>query len=117
MADLSVGSRSFDVVKKWTYLLFDEFFIQGDLEKEQSLPVSFLCDRATTNVAKAQPGFLSFIVQPLFTALVELSPAMQKALDNVKENKAKWEQYTETEEDKNVYCKKPPVKKLKWWQR
>jgi hypothetical protein len=32
-------------VKKWSYLLFEEFFLQGDLEKEENLPVSFLCDR------------------------------------------------------------------------
>jgi hypothetical protein len=76
VGDLSVGTRNFDLVKKWSYLLFEEFFMQGDLEKDEGLPVSFLCDRKTTNVTKSQPGFLSFIVQPLFTALVEFSPTM-----------------------------------------
>lgn len=52
-ADVSVPSRPFEVVKEWTYLLFDEFFMQGDLEKEKNLPVSMLCDRITTNVAKS----------------------------------------------------------------
>jgi hypothetical protein len=28
---------------------------------------------------------------------------MQEALDNIKANKAKWEAYEETEEDKKVY--------------
>jgi hypothetical protein len=31
-ADVSASCRSFDVAKKWAYLLFDEFFAQGDLE-------------------------------------------------------------------------------------
>lgn len=53
-ADLSVPCRSdFKLVRKWTYLLFDEFFQQGDQELKLELPVSFLCDRKTTNVAKS----------------------------------------------------------------
>lgn len=56
--DVSVPSRDFEVVKEFTYLLFDEFFAQGDLEREKGLPVSMLCDRQTTHVAKSQPGFI-----------------------------------------------------------
>lgn len=74
-ADCSVPSRpDFDTVRKWTYLLFDEFFTQGDMEMKQNLDVSFLCDRHTTNVAKSQNGFISFIVQPLFSQVVDVMP-------------------------------------------
>lgn len=67
-ADVSVPCRpNFDLVRKWTYLLFEEFFEQGDTEKREALSVSFLCDRKTTNVAKSQNGFISFIVLPLFS--------------------------------------------------
>jgi cAMP-specific phosphodiesterase 4 len=52
-ADVSIPAREFSVVKEWTYLLFEEFFTQGDLEKENNLPVSMLCDRCTTHVAKS----------------------------------------------------------------
>lgn len=51
-ADISQACRNFEEVKEWTYLLFEEFFEQGDIEKEEGLPVSMLCDRETTNVAK-----------------------------------------------------------------
>lgn len=47
-ADVSTQTRTFDVAVEWTHLLFDEFFNQGDIEKEKGLPVSFLCDRETT---------------------------------------------------------------------
>lgn len=67
--DVSPPTRNFDIVKKWTFLLFEEFFIQGDIEKAQGLPVSFLCDREITNVTKNQPGFLNFIVIPLFKSI------------------------------------------------
>lgn len=52
-ADISQQCRPFETVKEWTYLLFEEFFDQGDLEKKQDLPISMLCDRETTNVAKS----------------------------------------------------------------
>jgi hypothetical protein len=45
--DLSFSTRSFDVVQNWTYLLFDEFFGQGDMEEAQGYDISFLCDRNT----------------------------------------------------------------------
>jgi|Transcript_11621 hypothetical protein len=47
-ADVSTQTRSFDIAIDWTILLFEEFFHQGDTEKENGLPVSFLCDRETT---------------------------------------------------------------------
>ena len=50
-ADVSPPTRQFDLTRKWTYLLFDEFFEQGDREKAEELPVSMLCDRATTSVS------------------------------------------------------------------
>ena len=66
-ADVSPPTRKFDITRQWTYLLFDEFFDQGDREKIEELPVSMLCDRVTTSVSGCQPGFLNFIVIPLFT--------------------------------------------------
>jgi hypothetical protein len=52
-ADVSVPCRNFKLLKKWSYLLFEEFFNQGDEEKSRGLQVSFLCDRETTSVVKA----------------------------------------------------------------
>ena len=75
--DLSQFTRSFELCHQWTYLLFEEFFAQGDLEKKNNLPVSFLCDRETVNVAESQPGFANFVVLPLYKALVEIVPDMQ----------------------------------------
>lgn len=50
LCDVSNAARDFSVAKNWTYLLFDEFFDQGDLERESNLPISFLCDRNTNIV-------------------------------------------------------------------
>lgn len=76
-ADLSPPTRKFEACKKWTYLLFQEFFHQGDCEKRYDVPVSFLCDRKTTSVPKSQPGFINFIVLPLFKQIVQVMPNAQ----------------------------------------
>ena len=67
--DLSVGTRPFHLVKKWKFLLFEEFFGQGDLEKVQELPISFLCDRKNTEVCDKNDFFVKFICLPLFKSM------------------------------------------------
>ena len=48
--DISQATRDFELTKEWTYLLFEEFFIQGDLESESDLPITFMCDRDTIKI-------------------------------------------------------------------
>lgn len=72
--DVSQAGRTFEVCNEWTYLLFEEFFDQGDLERKDNLPISMLCDRTTTNVAASQPGFISFVPLPLFISLANVIP-------------------------------------------
>jgi hypothetical protein len=68
-----------------------------------SLPVSFLCNRATTNVPKMQPGFMNGVVLPLWTVIAEVMPTMGEYVEAAKKNVKRWEAYEETEEDKQVY--------------
>lgn len=96
-SDLTPGSRDFNTAKKWTYLLFEEFFHQGDVEKRENLPVSFLCDRKTTNVASNQPGFVNFIVLPLFKSMTTVLPGMEFLVKKANENAELWKSYEETE--------------------
>lgn len=83
--------------------MFEEFFIQGDLEKQFGLPVSFLCDRDKTFVVQNQPGFLNFIVIPLFKSLTQVLPECEKYLQGGLANVDNWKNYTETDEDKKIY--------------
>ena len=110
--DISPQTREFSIASKWTYLLFDEFFVQGDLEKEQKLPVSMLCDRDNTSVKGSQPGFISFVLLPLFTAVTQFFPQTQEALDNLKNNSKEWQKMEENEEQLAIYKKKEPKKKV-----
>jgi hypothetical protein len=51
--DISNPIKGFDVYREWTERLFREFSNQGDMERQAGLPISYLCDRYTTNLAKA----------------------------------------------------------------
>ena len=106
-SDLSTPTRKFDTLKEWTYLLYEEFFLQGDDEKAHDMPASFLCDRETVKVSKMQAGFLNFVVIPTWNLVTTVFPATEPLLIRAKENVSNWENYEETKEDEQVYVKKP----------
>ena len=69
LADIANGTKSWLTCRKWTDLLFEEFFAQGDREREKKQPISYLMDRRTVNIAKSQIGFLDVIIAPAFTTV------------------------------------------------
>ena len=62
-ADLSNPTKPLDIYRQWTARIMDEFFKQGDREREQGLDLSPMCDRLTATVeiadAKYSPDFKS----------------------------------------------------------
>ena len=74
LADLSNPLKPLDVYKNWVDRVMAEMWQQGDQERRRSLPVSKMCDRDQTAIAKAQAGFIQFIVQPLAMELSTLLP-------------------------------------------
>ncbi|KAK4301693.1 hypothetical protein Pmani_026178 [Petrolisthes manimaculis] len=62
--DISHPSKNWRLHERWTTQLLEEFFRQGDKERELGLPYSPLCDRNNTLVAESQIGFIDFIVDP-----------------------------------------------------
>ena len=86
-ADISNPTRSLAVYQQWIEGVMDEFFVQGDLERDKGLPLSMNCDRESVVVAKAQVGFISFLVAPLFGALATYAPALQPLVDALERNK------------------------------
>ncbi|XP_025992316.1 calcium/calmodulin-dependent 3',5'-cyclic nucleotide phosphodiesterase 1 isoform X5 [Solenopsis invicta] len=62
--DISHPAKRWDLHHRWTMQLLEEFFRQGDKERELGLPFSPLCDRNNTLVAESQIGFIEFIVEP-----------------------------------------------------
>ena len=69
--DVSHPTKGWDLHKEWTARCMEEFFKQGDKERELGLDISPLCDRKTTQVPQSQIGFIDYIVVPLFTTVIE----------------------------------------------
>jgi len=76
--DISTNLREFQTSLTWTDLLFQEFFHQGDMEKQQGLEVSMMCDRETTKIASGQAGFIQFVILPIFKQMAQVVPNIAK---------------------------------------
>ena len=53
---------------KWMENMFEEFYKQGDMEKQLELPISKFMDRENTNREKAFSNYLTVVSRPLFVA-------------------------------------------------
>ncbi|OMJ92118.1 hypothetical protein SteCoe_5224 [Stentor coeruleus] len=65
-ADIGHSAKDYDLHEKWSILVCEEFFHQGDLEKARGQSVSMYCDRDTTDIPKSQAGFIKNICLPLY---------------------------------------------------
>lgn len=90
LADISNPTKPWELTLEWTELLFEEFFKQGDKEREMGLKISDLMDRTTTNIAKAQLGFIDVIVLPAFESFAKFLKILNKNIKNMKKNREKW---------------------------
>ncbi|XP_076343668.1 3',5'-cyclic-AMP phosphodiesterase 4C-like isoform X2 [Tachypleus tridentatus] len=87
-ADLGGPTKPLEMYKEWVGFIMEEFFQQGDKEKEQGLDISPMCDRDNVSVEKTQVGFIDYIVHPLWETWADLVyPDAQKLLDNLEENR------------------------------
>jgi len=55
-ADLSNPAKPLALYRQWNDRVLQEFFRQGDLERQQGLEISPMCDRLTATVEKTQVG-------------------------------------------------------------
>jgi len=87
-ADLSNPTKPLDIYKKWVDVLLEEFYQQGDKEREIGLEISPMCDRYNSTVEKSQVGFIDYIVHPLWETWADLvNPDAQNILDTLEENR------------------------------
>lgn len=89
-SDISNTAKPWDICKRWSDLVLQEFFAQGDREKAEGLPVSMNCDRDTTKQDELSMNFTDFIVAPLFFSMAKLLPKMITVCKTLEVNRAKW---------------------------
>lgn len=102
IADISHNTKKFEISYEWVMQLSEEFWTQGDTEKSMNLPISFLCDRDTSDIPKSQIGFMSFIIAPSFEILQDMFPNLSYLNDNIAENIKNWKALSEKKEVKEV---------------
>jgi cAMP-specific phosphodiesterase 4 len=71
-ADIGHSTKCTKIHAKWSELIIEEFFLQGDEEKELGMEISPFMNRASENSAKNQVGFFEFIVLPFYDAVAEV---------------------------------------------
>ncbi|KAI2804653.1 Calcium/calmodulin-dependent 3',5'-cyclic nucleotide phosphodiesterase 1C, partial [Blomia tropicalis] len=81
-ADISHPSKVFNLHQRWTLKLMEEFFLQGDSERNLGLPYSPLCDRNSTLIPQSQIGFIDFIVSPTMELCGDLIDRVHEHLTN-----------------------------------
>ncbi|XP_034489501.1 cAMP-specific 3',5'-cyclic phosphodiesterase isoform X4 [Drosophila innubila] len=87
-ADLSNPTKPLTLYKRWVALLMEEFFLQGDKERENGMDISAMCDRHNATIEKSQVGFIDYIVHPLWETWADLvHPDAQDILDTLEENR------------------------------
>ncbi|RHZ68903.1 hypothetical protein Glove_292g69 [Diversispora epigaea] len=91
-ADLSNTVRPWDISKRWSDLIVEEFFNQGDLEKTNNLPVSPNMDRKQSHQCQISLGFGDFVVKPYFEAFASFLHQASIFLDVLADNRVLWDQ-------------------------
>ncbi|ORX97647.1 HD-domain/PDEase-like protein [Basidiobolus meristosporus CBS 931.73] len=89
-ADISNTVRPWELCKRWSDVILDEFFYQGDMEKLHHLPVSPNMDREHSNQTDISLKFGDFVVKPFFEVLADFCTEVQPLLTNLCENRARW---------------------------
>jgi hypothetical protein len=90
LADLSNPCRNFEISKNWAARVSEEFFLQGDKERENGSEISPLCDRFSVNIAKSQIGFISGVIIPFITPICREVKGLRFLINNSKANREKW---------------------------
>jgi len=87
-ADLSNPTKPLELYRQWCDRIMEEFFQQGDREREAGLDISPMCDRFNSTVEKSQVGFIDYIVHPLWETWADLvHPDAQDILDTLEDNR------------------------------
>ncbi|ORY97499.1 hypothetical protein BCR43DRAFT_489881 [Syncephalastrum racemosum] len=91
-ADLCNCARPFPIARRWAECLREEFFKQGDLERELGMPVFPINERGKIPLEDFQLGFIKNVALELFELLGSIIPEMQFCVSMMNENIRRWEE-------------------------
>jgi len=79
-ADLANAAKPWSLYDKWADHILDEFYLQGDTERQAGAQISMFMNREQPEKSPCQFGFLSNIVGPLLTILFQVIPESEEEL-------------------------------------
>uniref|UniRef100_H2Y9V8 Phosphodiesterase n=1 Tax=Ciona savignyi TaxID=51511 RepID=H2Y9V8_CIOSA len=87
-ADLSNSAKPIELYKKWVSVIIDEYWMQGDVERQAGLEISPMCDRHNTSIERSQVMFIDFVVHPLLETWADLvNPYAQEIINELSDNR------------------------------
>ena len=70
-SDLSNPTKPLEIYRRWVDRIMEEFFRQGDREREESLEISPMCDRYNATIEKSQVSVKLSIFLTITTRIVD----------------------------------------------
>lgn len=118
MADLGHTCRPWDIHKDLVIDLEEEFFRQGDKERELGVPIMPMMDRSKDSAAAGQGFFLEKLVNPLLEPFcyflsAELGGRFQ---ENLSENKRRWGKLVEAHGKSKTARELLPLEQAGAWE-
>jgi hypothetical protein len=98
---VSNPAKPWNLYIKWMDRIMEEFYTQGDRERELNLPIGDGYDKLHKRpAADFQLGFINFIVRPVFGALDALErSSLGECMGHLSDNVARWERAKEDGSD------------------
>jgi hypothetical protein len=94
VADIGNAFKDMPVYLQWNSRILEEFYCQGDVERERGMLVSPLCDRHTDSPERCFIGFIDFVCKPFFDMwfkFLDDRTIMVAAQSNLQANRKHWQ--------------------------
>ena len=90
---MSNPAKPWKLSSEWTSRVMTEFFRQGDMEMDRGLAASPFMDRAKTNIAQCQVGFINILIKPFYEEWCAWlgGTSEQDCVENIVKNIAMWQ--------------------------
>uniref|UniRef100_A0A7S2QDM2 Phosphodiesterase n=1 Tax=Zooxanthella nutricula TaxID=1333877 RepID=A0A7S2QDM2_9DINO len=92
IADMSNSMKPFRICRIWAWQILEEFFAQGDNERNVGLPVQMMNDRTKMNRAFSQVAVIEFLTAPLAFGAAKVLPPLGPHAAAVLQNARQWQQ-------------------------
>jgi cAMP-specific phosphodiesterase 4 len=90
LADVSNPLKPFTICEKWAEKCLEEFFKQGDKERELHYPIGMLNDSGKVNKPGSQHVFINFVVAPLAKPAVQVFAPLHELTTQMVNNLSCW---------------------------